>query len=1311
MIGSVVAGRYQLERKAGSGGMGAVYRARDLAVGNIVAVKLLTSQEVRDEKRFAQEAEILAGLSHPAIVRYIGHGTASGLHFLVMEWLEGEDLLSYIERQPVPIAETLALVQRSAEALLHAHQKGIIHRDIKPQNFFLADKRIERAKILDFGIARLAHNAPRLTRTGTLVGTPGYLPPEIIQGTRAFDGRADMFALGCVAFECLTGRPAYEGSEPSTLLAKIVLDEPPRLRDVAPHVPEAISDLIGRMMLKDPTRRLDAAGVVAALQALGKVADGPGAPVKPVRRPTMRLTIGEQRIGCIVMVGVQAAGTPAVAHGLQLELNSTFKCTLHPMPDGTLVLNLPSAGTRSADQPTMAARCALVLRDRVPDVPIVVASGIGRFSEDVPRGPVIDAGVRLLKVTPRGHVRLDNNAASLVGSRFEIHREEGAVFLRRERELFEPKRNLLGKPALFVGRGQELSSLAGVFTDAMTEGTAAAVLVTGSAGIGKSRLLHEFLEWVHKREEETAILYGLGDSLSAGAPFAMLGQAIRRYAGIKETEPLEERQKKLAVCVAKSVAPETQTQVTMFLAEIAHAAFPDSEHEALRAARANPQLMADATRRAFEDWLKAETSAHPVLLVLEDLHWGDSGTVSFIDSALRNLRDMPFMVVAMARPEITESFPNLWAERRRQVVQLGPLSRKASEKMVRDALAPSVTDTLVADLVARADGNPFYLEELIRAAHEGRVEDMPHSVLGMVQVRLDAEGDDAKRVLRAGSIFGDRFSGRSLAALLGGKDELPFVVDWLEQLTEREILIRASFSSGASEPEFAFGHALIREAAYSTLTDEDRVLGHRLAGLWLEDTGYTEAMVMAEHFRRGQTPDRAAPWYRRAAEQALKANDLAGAVARGRLGLDALDEPAWPPPEGEVPRPLIEPPEETRGAVWLSMAEAYLWRGELAPAQEAGSAALVSLASESALWFRAAGQTIIALGKQGKVDRLEELVERVRGMPYVEGARDAFVICLGWAASYLITCGRYEASGSVIEQAVALASTVGEVDPQAVALIHQAQFARASIAGDWLSGLDHLEAARAAFDQAGDLRNICAVQSNMGFFYAELGDLERAETALRESLAVADRLGLSEMTAVVLHNLGHVIGWRGDLRDAEKLERTAIEAFQKQGEPRLEGLARVYLSEILVTAGNVAEAQEHAEIAVRLLHSAPAVRVLAQTAVARALLGRGDPDGAMIRSGEAYQALEELGSIEEGEAIVRLVHAECLAANGRAADAQKVLAGARDSLLQRASRLGERTWRDYFLKNVPAHARTIALADEWLAGAAINVASSSEAGG
>jgi tetratricopeptide (TPR) repeat protein len=1306
VIEQVVAGRFQLLAQAGAGGMGAVYRARDLATGATVAVKILTGREVREAQRFDQEGAILAGLVHPAIVRYITHGIAdSGARYIAMEWLDGEDLASRLEREHPTIVETVTLARRTAEALAYAHKRGVVHRDIKPGNLFLSAGSIDRLKVLDFGIARLTSGAGRLTRTGKVIGTPGYMAPELVRGAREITPRADVFSLGCVMFQCLTGRAVFEAEAPTALLAKILLVEAPRVRDLAPQVPASVDECVARMLAKDPIDRLaDAGAVLDELDGLGPLGDGRAVGAASAGGATIALTASERRIACVVIAGPSAtgerrwsgdtppagsrSGTPQLDEEVALagqlrrliaieeELARRHGARVHPLPDGSVVVSLPEQ-ERATDQAARAARCALAMRNALPDVAFVVSTGQGRFSAWSAVGEVIDNGMRLLRGTPPGSIRLDDVAAGMLGARFEVRRDGTAPYLRAERDSIGVERQLLGKATAFVGRGREMSMLTNLYAGTVAESAATPVLVIGSAGVGKSRLRQELVEWVQRQPDRAELLFGGVDSVGAGSPFAMLARAIRRTAGIVDGEPLEARQEKLAARVARHVDREAVNRVTEFLGEIADVRFAEGS-EALRTARANPQLMGDGMRRAFEDWLMAECAAHPVLLVLEDLHWGDLGTVSFLDSALRNLHDQPFMVLALARPEVEERFPDIWTARHRQTVRLGPLSPRASEQLVRQALG-TIGNDLLARLVDRADGNAFYLEELIRATAAGRADALPDSVLAMVQARLDAEGPDGKRVLRAAAIFGERFTRAGLAALLGGAAGVDDVSDSLERLAAHELVARASTPALEGDVELVFAHALIREAAYAMLTDEDRLLGHRLAGDWLEQAGAADAIVLAEHFRRGAEASRAARWYERAAAQSLSANDLVAAIERAELGIAGGAS------------------GEQAGKLRLIAAEAHVWRGELEEAERRALAAAADLPAGGSAWLRALAQAIIAAGKQGRLEAVERQVRLVEDSPLTAdpAVRSARIICLAWGANFLVFSGRHLVADPLIATIGALAGERdAALDPQALGLLHQVRAVRASAAGDLGRCLAGLESALQAFEQAGDLRNACAVRTNLGYMYSELGDFQRAEAALRQALLACDRMGLFDLSPAVQHNLGHVLGFGTELAEAERFERMAIEAFGRQGDPRMEGLARVYLAEILIARGDFAGAAGEAATAVGALAVAPSPQVAALGALARARLGGGDLPGGLVAAREAHAALERLGEMEEGESNVRLTYAEALAAAGEHDQAHAALVTARHRLLARADRVGDLGWRHRFLHEVPVNARILALAGE-----------------
>ena len=185
-----------MEARAGSGGMGTVYRARDRSTHAYAALKIMGKLHRSGPERFAREARVLAELSHPAIVRYLAHGIApNGLPFLAMDWLEGEDLAARLGRSGLAVAESVSLVRRACEGLVAAHGKGVVHRDVKPSNLFLVGGNPGSCKVIDFGVARFEEGARTLTRPGTALGTVGYMAPEQALEARDVDARADVYAL------------------------------------------------------------------------------------------------------------------------------------------------------------------------------------------------------------------------------------------------------------------------------------------------------------------------------------------------------------------------------------------------------------------------------------------------------------------------------------------------------------------------------------------------------------------------------------------------------------------------------------------------------------------------------------------------------------------------------------------------------------------------------------------------------------------------------------------------------------------------------------------------------------------------------------------------------------------------------------------------------------------------------------------------------------------------------------------------------------------------------------------------------------
>ena len=267
---SALGDAYRLDRELGGGGMSRVFSAVETSLGRTVVIKTLPPGLTAglSAERFRREIRLLALLSHPNIVPILSAGDREGLLYYMMPYIAGETLRHRMQKDsPLPIDEAVVTAIEIAEALDYAHRQGIVHRDIKPENILLVDN---HAIISDFGIARAITRAvgeESLTGTGMIVGTPGYMSPEQAAGERDIDGRADIYALGCMLYEMLTGGPPFGGKSAAVIVAHHMTTPAPSVRLSRSTAPPALDAVIQRAMAKAPSDRYGtAAELVRALR-------------------------------------------------------------------------------------------------------------------------------------------------------------------------------------------------------------------------------------------------------------------------------------------------------------------------------------------------------------------------------------------------------------------------------------------------------------------------------------------------------------------------------------------------------------------------------------------------------------------------------------------------------------------------------------------------------------------------------------------------------------------------------------------------------------------------------------------------------------------------------------------------------------------------------------------------------------------------------------------------------------------------------------------------------------------------------------
>lgn len=1309
--GTVIAGRFEIGRVAGSGSMGTVYQAHDRVSGGWVALKVLTrmldrSAELED-RRFIRESQILASLHHPGIASYVDSGQLpDGTRFLAMEWLSGEDLAQRLERGALSISELVRLLEQVGAALAYAHQLGIVHRDIKPSNLFLCKLPQERTVVLDFGVARYdrAEALTALTVAGEAVGTLCYMAPEQALGELHITAAADIYALGRVAYQCLSKRKIRHVAHAAAALAQALFAEDPPLSQICPLVPESLSNLIGRMLAKDPRQRPpDGSALLAELRELGPLPD-----VEPPSSASISadLLAEEQSLYSVVLAVPRDSqpdrlllsgplGAPTEPRRAALDA-TLVRHRLRPrwLLDGSLLIAMtPSESAH--DQAAQAAYSALLIKAQWPAAAVALATGRGQSSRQYFIGEVVDRAAHLLRnrkqveqdlpqvaALAERSVWVDALSASLLERRFLLLPFSGGALLTGQPLASEDARPVLGALPPCIGREPELMVLDALVSGCTSESVAKALLTIAPPGNGKTRLRQEFLQRLRLRSQPAIVLMGAGELFTSGNPYEVIRGVLRRHFEINGLiDKATAGARLLASCEALFERAAAQ-RWTPYLGELCGLRFPDEENPELRAARGDPELMGALLIESFLHFLEALCKKSTVVLLLDDLHWGDLPTINLVDRALRELESQPLLVLAFARPEVKEAFPKIRQWPHLTELPLSGLGRTASENLVRFVLGSTVTPETVKLIAQQAAGNALLLEELIRAHGEQRGTRPSETVLAILQARIQRLLPTARLVLGKASVFGQSFFRGGLHFMqdptVPADDDLDAE---LRALTQAEFIITHRSSRLVGDVEFSFRHALMREAAYALLLDEQMRHWHRLAGQYLLQVGESDAMILAEHFSRGEEPQLAFPHFVRAAARALESNDLELVFECLRRAETSLGSGAA---EGAV-----------RGELLAVSALAAYRLGKLADCLRQGSEAIAFLPAGGNRWAQLMYALLSGSMMMGRQAQFAALAERFTSTSPLADARASYVETSGVLLTNLCLFGQRSAAREQIERLRATVSDVIESQAGARAWYYFAQNRLAALLlGEPWASWQYAEEAVSAVAKTANPRWMSIMQVDAALAERELGS-PHFESKLRAALELL--YTIRKEIAPGYAAVGAAVALSSRREHAEECALLARSVLDRnQGNAYFAGMAHLTLAQISATAGDARAAELEAQAALSAFQTMPPMQGIVTAVLCRALLAQGRPSDARAAAEAGLAQLTAQHGAGFHDLGLRLAAIEVFDAASDRERGDEQLKVATEVLQTRALGIPDLEWRRRYLECVPEHSRLLALARERL---------------
>jgi serine/threonine protein kinase/predicted ATPase len=878
---------------------------------------------------------------------------------------------------------------------------------------------------------------------------------------------------------------------------------------------------------------------------------------------------------------------------------------------------------------------------------LVLLGQVGMTGELSVTGDPVRLASRLQHESPVGGVLISHDTYRHVRGVFDVNppetlqtggRSDPIQFyrvLRAKARAFRVRtRGVEGVETRMIGRKGELRRLTDALESVFEEDELQVVTLIGDAGLGKSRLLYEFSNWVELLPDMLYVFNGRAGESAQALPYALVRDVFSFRFEIQDSDPPQVAREKLERGMVSMCPDAPESDVLMwahFIGQLIGFDYSSSPH--VSGIRDDARQVHDRAFRYAARFFSDISRDYTVVLYLDDIHWADDGSLDFIDHLARNCAHVPMMILCLARPALLERRP-AWGEgqERHTRVTLQPLSKKESRQLVEEILrrAHGVPPELRELVVGGAEGNPFYVEELIKMLIDQRVivpgadewsvdatrlgeVQVPPTLTGVLQARLDRLTPEEKTILQRASVIGRVFWDGAVEYLGAGVTAVASratgrvapqgrshttmpaeaVARVLESLRGKELVYRREASAFAGAREYTFKHALLRDVTYESVLKRDRREYHRRAADWLARHSGGRvgeyAGLIAAHYERAQSPEDAAEWYGRAGRQARETYAPETAIRHYRKALDFLAAPAASK-EGKEGDVAEDPALDALRLEWYEgLGEALRVQARYSEAVEAYKSMRAAAEALQATPVQARAWNEIALvqSSQGDNRAAFESTQHAEQLARVEGRGPGTGVELA-RALYLQSqaCSRLGEARSAMmlaDRALSLVDALGDEGRRVRAECLKSLGMAYHTLGQFEQAEEFKSLSLALYRELGDRRLVGNLVNSLGETARLLGDYHKAFERYSEALQIAREIGNRNGEILYLANLGGTRVGLGEYEEAEAELRQTIELAASAGYVGVSENYR-FLAEALLGQERVEEAREAALRALELGH-------------------------------------------------------------------------------------------------------------------------------